>query len=154
MKKGFTLIEILVVIGIIAILAAIVIIAINPAEHFRQSRNTQRVSNVNAILNAVHQYAVDNQGVLPPMIQGAATGDAGTFDICADTDTESASCTNLFDSSELLPNTIGQKYIVDMPIDPTCNVSGSTCYTISTTTYGRVTVTAENAEGTSISVSR
>lgn len=62
-NKGFTLIEILVVIGIIAILATIVIIAINPAKQFAQARNTQRESNVNTILNAIGQNLVDNKGV-------------------------------------------------------------------------------------------
>ena len=71
-QKGFTLIEILVVIGIIAVLAAIVIIAINPARQFAQARNSQRTSNVNAILNAVGQYTADNKGVLPAEITAAA----------------------------------------------------------------------------------
>jgi type IV pilus assembly protein PilA len=62
-QKGFTLIEILVAIGIIAILATIVLVAINPGRQFAQSRNTQRVSNVNAVLNAVGQNMVDNKGV-------------------------------------------------------------------------------------------
>lgn len=62
-NKGFTLIEILVVIGIIAILAAIVIIAINPARQFAQARNSQRTSNVNVILNAIGQRMADNKGI-------------------------------------------------------------------------------------------
>ena len=61
-KSGFTLIEILVVIGLIAILATIVIIAINPARQFAQGRNTQRTANVNALLNAVGQNIADNKG--------------------------------------------------------------------------------------------
>ncbi|HVU79832.1 MAG TPA: prepilin-type N-terminal cleavage/methylation domain-containing protein, partial [Candidatus Paceibacterota bacterium] len=67
---GFTLIEVLIVIGIIAILAAIVIVAINPAKQFAQARNTQRESNIGAILNAIGQRAADNKGIF-----------AGTFDI-------------------------------------------------------------------------
>jgi len=62
-KAGFTLIEILLVMGIIAILAAVVIVAINPARQFAQARNSQRTSNVFAILNAVSQNISDNQGV-------------------------------------------------------------------------------------------
>src|SRR4030042_6718575 len=62
-QKGFTLIEILVVIGIIAILAAVVLIAINPARQFALGRNSQRQSNVNAILNSIGQRMVDKKGV-------------------------------------------------------------------------------------------
>jgi type IV pilus assembly protein PilA len=62
-KNGFTLIEILLVVGIIAILAAVVIVAINPARQFAQARNSQRTSNVFSILNAVGQNMADNQGL-------------------------------------------------------------------------------------------
>lgn len=62
-KRGFTLIEILVVIGIIAVLATIVIVAINPARQFAQARNTQRESNVSTLLNAIGQRIADNKGL-------------------------------------------------------------------------------------------
>ena len=64
-KKGFTLIEIIAAVALLLILSAIVIIAINPARNFAESRNTQRSSNVNAILNAIGHYAVDNKSQLP-----------------------------------------------------------------------------------------
>lgn len=66
-RQGFTLIELLVVIGILAVLLAITLIAINPARQFQQARNTQRASDVNAILNAVHQFMADpvNDGTPP-----------------------------------------------------------------------------------------
>jgi prepilin-type N-terminal cleavage/methylation domain-containing protein len=69
-KLGFTLIEVLIVIGIIAILAAIVIIAINPAKHFAEANNSTRTANTNAILNAIGQYVVENKGLLPTIPNG------------------------------------------------------------------------------------
>ena len=62
-KKGFTLIEILVVIGIIAVLAAVVLVAVNPARQFKLARDSQRVSNVTAILNAVGQDIAEHKGL-------------------------------------------------------------------------------------------
>jgi len=75
--RGFTLIEILVVIGIIAILAAVVIIAINPARQFAQARNAQRESNIESILNAIGQNLADNKGLLSGCTI-AATSTIGT----------------------------------------------------------------------------
>lgn len=83
-KKGFTLIELLVVIGILAVLLAITLIAINPAKQFAQANNTKRRSDVNAILNAIDQYAADNKGVLPAGITTTAQPISNTgANICA-----------------------------------------------------------------------
>jgi prepilin-type N-terminal cleavage/methylation domain-containing protein len=64
-QPGFTLIEILLAVAALVILASIVILAINPSRQLAQTRNVQRRSNVNTILNAVGQYAIDNNGHFP-----------------------------------------------------------------------------------------
>jgi len=59
-KKGFTLIEILVVIAIIAILAVVVVLTLNPAELLRQSRDSSRLSDFATLKSALSLYVTDN----------------------------------------------------------------------------------------------
>ncbi len=146
-RKGFTLIEILIVIGIIAILSSIVIIAVNPARQFAQARDTKRQSDVNAILNAVYQYAVGNNGALPSAITLAPT------EICKD----DVSCTGLINLHTSLVGAT-QIYLVSIPMDPSCPTACATNgagYTIVRNANGRITVSAPDAEiAASISVTR
>ncbi len=67
-NSGFTLLEILLVVAAIAILAGIVIVAINPGKQLAAVRNTARRSDVSAILNAVYQYSLDNNGLFPASV--------------------------------------------------------------------------------------
>jgi len=140
MKKGFTLIEILIVIGIIAILAAIAIVAINPARQFAQANNAQRWSNVNTILNAVYQYAIDNNGAIPASIL-TSTDCLGvaTNEICK----TGGTCTGLVDLSAL---TTTELYLVSIPTDPTGATANGAGYHIVKSTNGRVTVCAPDAQ--------
>ena len=61
-RLGFTLIEILVVIGIIAILAAIVIIAINPGQLLAQARDSNRLSDLQSMKMAIDLFYEDTGG--------------------------------------------------------------------------------------------
>ncbi len=64
-KNGFTLLEVLVTIGIIAMLATITIIAVNPKRNFSAAHNTQRSGDLQKILGALNQYAIEQNGAFP-----------------------------------------------------------------------------------------
>lgn len=57
--KGFTLIELLVVIGIVAILSAVVILTLNPAELLKQSRDSNRISDMATLKSALSLFLAD-----------------------------------------------------------------------------------------------
>jgi len=109
--KGFTLLEILLVIGIIGILAAIVIIAINPGRSLAKSRDLQRKVGITEINKGLNQYYIDN-GRYPSSI-----GSTGVKSICntgANTTSSGIDCMGMADLSVLVPT-----YLPFIPVDPT-----------------------------------
>lgn len=137
MKKhrGFTLIEVLVVIGIIAVLAAVVLVAVNPARQFKLARDSQRTSNVETILNAIGQNMSEHRGTF--------TCNGALMDIpTASTTIQSGGAGDV--ASCLVPD-----YIAAMPFDPSLANAGFTStstynsgYTFFRDATGRITVAA------------
>lgn len=68
-KKGFTLLELLIVIGILVILSAIVIFVLNPAETLRKSRDSQRIADLATVKSALGLYLTLN---LTPRLDNTA----------------------------------------------------------------------------------
>ena len=153
LKKGFTLLEMLLVVAIIAILATIVVIAINPTKQLGAGNDAKRWSDVNTIVNAVYQYAIDHGGTLPNsanIVTTAACGADPSSELC----TTGGICTGLTDLPALTNN---GTYISAIPVDPIGPASSHTGYFIvASTTTGRVTVCAPDAATgtTTISVTK
>jgi prepilin-type N-terminal cleavage/methylation domain-containing protein len=74
-KKGFTLVELLVVIAILAVLAVAVVVVLNPAELLKQARDSTRISDLAAINSAIALYFAD---VAPSTISASTKCTVGT----------------------------------------------------------------------------
>jgi type IV pilus assembly protein PilA len=150
-KKGFTLIEVLVVIGIIAILAAVVLVAVNPARQFKLARDSQRVSNVNAILNAVGQNMSEHRGVF--------TCNGAQFNLPA-TSTTVKNATSSPGGIDLAPCLVPD-YLASLPFDPSASgafyvgtSSYNTGYDVFRDANGRITASSSGELTGTISVTR
>jgi len=157
-QGGFTLIELLIVIGILAILLAITLLALNPTQHFQGARNSQRSSDVTAILDGIYEYEAAHSGNLPGSVSSLTAGT--TYDV---QDEAGANIVDL--CGDLVPT-----YLADLPLDPdstygtktgstACAGGGDTYktgYTLSrSASSNRITVSAPHAEGSAnISVTR
>ncbi len=145
-RKGFTLIEILIVIGLIAVLAGVLVVALNPARQFAQARNAQRYNNIDTIMGSVINNVTDNKGTF--------TCAAGAIPATA---TNMASADGYNIGPCLTPT-----YASQLPTDPSATGAHWTSatdynvgYTIMQGTDGRITIAAPAAElGETISLTR
>lgn len=85
-KKGFTIIEVMIVLAIAALILVIVLIAAPALQ--RNSRNTQIRNDANVVLGYVNEWAANNNGALPGYACATTNGD-----IIFGTGTAPATCT-------------------------------------------------------------
>ncbi len=140
-KRGFTLLEILLVVGIISLLAGIVIIAINPGKQLAQVRNTERRSDIKQIKSAVEQYYI-SVGRYPISLTGISslTEVCDTGSLSTTTDSE-IDCTGLVDLTALVPT-----YITAIPVDPQASTTDGAGYKVMIDPTNKIITTAPEAE--------
>lgn len=92
--RGFTLVELLVVIAIIAILAVVALVIINPVELTRRGRDAVRLSDLATLQNAI-TVALEENASVTDFLCGGGTVTSPTVPCSGSsgTDTTDASCT-------------------------------------------------------------
>jgi len=157
MKKyymGFTLIELLIVISILGILSTVLIVAINPVKLLARARDSQRKTDLVAILAGVIEYASENSGDLPDTDGDPDSSNFPQTATCIGTEAGCFDLANAGESGdELVPF-----YMVSMPYDPKfANETDphlNTGYMIYVDANGRLHAVAQGEVETSILVER
>jgi prepilin-type N-terminal cleavage/methylation domain-containing protein len=147
-SSGMTLIELLLVMGIIGILSSTIIVAVNPGRQLAKARDTQRETDVYAILTSIYQYTSENSGDLPDTDGNPSTSDFPTTLTCIGTD---VTCFDLAGAGET--ETIVPDYMAVMPRDPQTGTDANTGYLIMVDANDRLIASA-SGETKTISVTR
>lgn len=105
--KGFTLIELMVVIGVLGILYAVTLWAINPQNVKSRARDVVRISDLGKLQSAIENYVSDN-GV-PPEIDNLLRR--------SDTSASPSASPNLANGNGWLGTDLS-KYLEKLPTDP------------------------------------
>lgn len=137
--------EIILFLGVAAVLVGIFFLAVNPTKQLGDARNSQRRLDVLTILNAVYQYSADNNGVFPAVIDETnLICVVDTNQICQDGG-DCHGLINLYNDLVIASST----YLKAIPKDPavTSSAGGGSGYYISKQkATGRITVCAPKAE--------
>jgi len=102
-SKGFTLIELIITISILAVLVAILVVALNPAEQLARARDTKRVADLDALKTAMNLFLAQATGT--PDLSGDATandrciGGGGTVSFFMNTSAATATIPSTFTSN-------------------------------------------------------
>ena len=143
---GFTLLEILLVVGIISILAGIVIVAINPSKQLATVRNTERKSDIKQIDSALTQYYIDNFRY-PSSLTGSLTEICDTGALASSTTAVGGgSCSGLINLSPLVPT-----YFTAVPKDPQASTTNGAGYKVILSS-GKIGLSALGELGQSITL--
>ena len=137
-KKGFTIIELLVTMALIGVLATVVVFLINPARMLARARDTQRQSDLIAILSSIYQYSAEHSGALPDSDGDPLTNNFPTTPTCIGTGIGCYDLASAGDAGE----TIVPVYMSAIPKDPKTGTDANTGYLIYVDVNNRLVASA------------
>jgi len=130
-KKGFTLLELLIVIGILAILSTTIVLVINPAELLKKARDSQRISDLNTVKTAIAYYVTEESSPSIGSLSTAQTYSDVSSVNCGGTN-HSATTTQSVDGTGWIPISFkdmpGGSPIASLPTDPNKSVDSTGVY--------------------------
>lgn len=155
-SKGFTLLELLIVIAILAILGAVAIFVLNPAETLRETRDTQRISDLATLKTAIALFVTKStstvyldgnsnvncrNGATPKIFYSVPSDTTQITDITFDSTGINAASSSQATSANYtstdgtgwiklnLSSLVGGSPISDMPVDPTNTIGTASAVT-------------------------
>ncbi len=141
-RRGFTLIELVIVITLMVILFGVYFLASNPGKQLAAARNTQRKFDIEAIMNAVQQNVADST-------DGKLVCAAGAIPTSSARMTSAVAATGTYNIAPCLVPT----YIAALPFDPSASSSHynsvsdyDTGFNIIINASGSITLSAPFAE--------
>lgn len=151
--RGFTLIELIVVMGILAVIAATIAVAVDPARRLHEANNVTRRTDVRAVLEAVKTYQADN-GAFPATAVAIDNDDATVQMLGAGgTACGSLTCGSLaFPASSCFVTGLDgdlSRYLKKLPKDPVTGTTTTAQYYINKDANGFVVVGACDPQGES-----
>ncbi len=121
-QKGFSAIEIIIVIALMVILIGAVLLIVNPGEQLAKARNNQRKIHLETIYSVVEQYSFQHKEYPQCIAQAGEELD-------------------VYSCQDLIP-----EYLNAIPLDPICGSQEESGYIIKRSN-GKIGVTAPCAEG-------
>lgn len=131
-RKGFTLLELLIVVAIIAILALVVFVLLDPLKRFQDSRDSVRWQDATSLVDSIHLHQVDHSGAFLNAIS-SSTIEVGSWYMIIDgggTSAMSIGCDDTYDSGDCdasisndfdcvdLDQLVSTGYLSGVPVSP------------------------------------